>query len=920
VQIAFLDLENDELSPQRKGHLFERLTKRLVESSGYGEIVLRAKHSSLEYDIEAVHDISARYLSGEAKAHESNISGQTLAAFIGKLVPIATRTPVDGLFISTSSFTAEARDYLTSLQSSNFGALPLSLKTLVGEEIARFLASRNRCAPDDVIRSRVKDQTGMEPLDVWLVVTDRDDFVVASCAPTAISGASHFSVLQLDGGALELEPAVVSRLQRQLADLQDLQPATTISEQLPPPIIDRIPPVVGGAGWFDYKFPTPPECFIGRERHLSEIASTIDAIRSESTALRAVQILSRSGVGKSSLLLKLQGTLDQAAAMTVDGRNLRVPADTRLVIAQLVAETNARLALQIALPRSQGELQETLQAVGERLHSLSTVAIVQIDQFEALLALPPVFDTVLDLIATSTTRSLPIVWVLARKNDLAATFDESASIDLARLNELSLSIALDDFSPDESRLLLSRLAVELGTSIRPELSNAILTFSAGFPWLHKRLCAHVLSMHRAGISQRDLVQTGLRAEDLFEEDLAGLSEQDKALLRTLAAHLPNTAAELDRRLESEISAHRLTSKLNEFLGRRLLRLSGDVYDTYNDVFKTYLVTERIPFQTRYVFRMTPGACFDLLREIARVGPQDLSRFQRHIGGHQIAVLNKLRELRLLGLIVPQAGFVALSVEAQTALETDSLGELLRRSLRGNGLVLRVLDLLASEDTVSVVRVADELMKELPHLEVSERTWQQYAHLLVAWIRYSGMAYVEGSLVRLRETPSDELLERREFYRGTFAAETFVPSVRPSKVLELVELVQQQAGMSRSNVVKRFGVHRTAGLLRDGEALDLVAINDETVSAGRQARALFARGEPLTVRDVATLALSKPNVRALLEAASDKRLDSQAQRAVLGRFGSAKWTDQTWGWRLGILRSWLVATGQARSVRGGLRAL
>jgi hypothetical protein len=605
--------------------------------------------------------------------------------------------------------------------------------------------------------------------------------------------------------------------------------------------------------------------------------------------------------------------------MTIDGRNLRVPADTRLVIAQLVAELNAKYALQITLPRSQGELQETLQTAGERLRSLSAVAIVQIDQFEALLALPLVFDTVLDLIGTSTTRGLPIVWVLARKNDLATTFDESASIDLARLNELSRSVALDDFSPDESRLLLSRLAEELGTAIRSELSNAILTFSAGFPWLHKRLCAHVLSMHRAGVSQRDLVQTGLRAEDLFEEDLAGLTEQDKALLRTLAAHLPNTAAELNRRLEGEISPHRLTSKLNEFLGRKLLRLSGDVYDTYNDVFKTYLVTERIPFQTRYVFRVTPRACFDLLREIARVGPLDLSGFQRHIGCNQIAVINKLRELRLLGLIVPQPGFVALSVEAQTALETDSLGELLRRSLRANGLVLRVLDLLANEDTVSVPRIADELKKQLPHVEVSERTWQQYAQLLIAWIRYSGMAYVEGNLVRMRETPSDELLERREFYRGSFAPDTFVPSVRPVKVLELVELVRHNA-MERSDIVKRFGVHQTAGLLRDGEALDLVTLNDEVVSPGRQARALFDRGGPFTVRDIATPALSKPNVRALLESASDKALDSLAQRAVLGRFGSAKWTDQTWQWRLGILRSWLLATGQARSVRGSIRAI
>jgi hypothetical protein len=255
VQIAFVDLDSEDLTPQRKGHLFEHLTRRLVESSGYDDVVLRAKHSSLEYDIEALHHMSARRLIGEAKAHESNISGQTLTAFIGKLVPIVAQTPVDGLFISKSPFTAEARDYLASLQSSISGTLRLALKTLVGEEIANFLADRGHCASDDIIRSRVKDHTGMEPLDIWLVVTERDDFVVASCAPTAISGASHFAIFQRNGGDLDLNPSEVGHLKRQLADLQDLQPATTTPGHLPPPITHRIPPVVGGAGWFDYKFP-----------------------------------------------------------------------------------------------------------------------------------------------------------------------------------------------------------------------------------------------------------------------------------------------------------------------------------------------------------------------------------------------------------------------------------------------------------------------------------------------------------------------------------------------------------------------------------------------------------------------------------------------------------------------------------------
>lgn len=604
--------------------------------------------------------------------------------------------------------------------------------------------------------------------------------------------------------------------------------------------------------------------------------------------------------------------------VTVDGRNLRVPSDLRLLVSELVERVNENTNSSIHAPRSQDDLQNTLQAIGDELVRASGVAIIQVDQFESVLTLPRVFETVLDLVATCTTRSLPIVWVLARKNDLTVTFDEGASIDLSKLNDLSRSIGLDDFNLDESRTLLDRLASELGGSLRDDLAESILTFSGGFPWLLKRLCAHVLSMHNSGASQRDLVQAGLRAEDLFEEDLAGLTEQDKALLRTLAAHLPNTAAELIRRLEGEISPQQLTAKLNDFLGRKLLRLSGDVYDTYNDVFKTYLITRRIPFQSRYVFRVRPGPAFAVLDEVTRVGPTDLSSFQEHMGGNPIVVVNKLRELRLLGLIDPEPGRVALTSEAQTAIESNTLGELIRKSLRGNALVVRVLDLLGSKESVSLDEIVQVLQREMPHVEVTTATWRQYASLLAAWLHFANLVFVEGEQVRLREVPSDELLKRREFTGGTFSPDMFLPSVRPNRVLELLLMLRNRT-IPRSELLAHFGDRKTRGLLRDAVSLGIAAVHGQQVKLGRQGRALLDRSASVTERHIAELALTKPNVRAILDAAEHQLLDEEGQRAVLTRFGSANWAESTWRWRLGLLRAWLVATGQAKSGRLGLKA-
>ena len=919
--MAFLDQDHDALSPQRKGVLFESLTRRLATQAGYSSLILRVKHSSLEYDVEGQSSLHGVRLVGEAKAHEANVSGQVVSAFVGKLMPLAGEDPLHGLFISTSVLTAEARDYLD-------GTIPalrryqVELRTLVGAEIAQFFAEHAGYVGDDTLKSRLRELYGLELLDTWLVCTSTGEFLVASCGPDNIAAATSFAAFKTDGTELGLDETQTRRLRSQLPDLASLVPVSGESGvSADTSRVERLPTVAAGAGSFDYRFPAPPEHFIGRQGPLSELEDVIEQVRAGKTALRSLQVLSRSGVGKSSLLLKAPTSIG-VPFVTIDGRSIRTAADARLVVTEAVIRGNEQLGAseRVAEPRSLEEAALVLERLGHAIAVQQGVLVIQIDQFESTLRLPSVFEAVLNLVRTTTSQRLPIVWVFARKNDLTSTFDESAQVDLGRLNEISRQTRLDDFGPGESRLMFDQLAHELGEAVRPDLANAISTFSAGFPWLHKRLCAHVLAMKSDGVTQRELVQAGLRAEDLFEEDLAGLMEEDRALLRRLASHLPATAGELASHLEAEITVGRLTQKLNDFLGTKLLRLSGDIYDAYNDVFKTYLVTDTIPFEARYVYRAPPLAAIDMLRRIAEMGPQSLAEFQARIGGGAGANLNKLRELRLLGLIKPQAGHVELSLETQEALDNDGLGELLRRRLRGNGLVVRALDLIAANELVTLEELVGELRGEMPQVQgVSDTTWRQYARTLASWLHFASLAQLEGDNLSARDLPADEALQGRAFTRGAFAPNTFIPSVRPDKLVELLGLFDRAEDVSRSEVEVTFGKTRAPGAVQDAVALDLVRDDGDHISLGPHGSMLIAAGRAISARDIAQLALSKPNIKALLEAATPGPLAPESQRTLVARFGSAQWTDATWKWRLGILRSWVVATGLATSSRAGLSA-
>ncbi len=915
MQITFYDSENDDLTPQAKGQLFEGLVKRLAEMAGYQEIELRKKRNSLEYDVSGSHQLTARRLLGEAKAHERTMEAKEVTAFVGKVLPQMFSAQVDGLFVSTSILSAEAEDYLRSLGTS---PLPGTFRTLAGTAIPDFLATAGSCLTDATFRTAIRNKFGLEPLDTWLVVSNRADFLLATCGTHASGESTSFATLSVDGRMIEWSERELRRLKAQIPEIREIDESKTARPAPPPREGTRIAGIVAGTGWFDYKFPAAPDYFVGRVADLDDVRDRIAEIGSKRTSVRAIQILSRSGVGKSSFLLKVPTVVPETTFLTLDARSMRVPSDVRLVCVHLVQAVNDDLGTSLEGPSSQEEIQPTLEAAGALLGSRARIAAVQIDQSESLLARPTVFDALLDAIETTTLKGLPIVWILARKNDVATTYDAGSSIDLPRLNELSVSIGLDDFSPVESRTLLGALSTELREKIDPRLTDLIQTFSAGFPWLLKRLGAHVISMHRDGVPQRDLLANGLLADDLFDEDLAGLSEQDRSLLKLFAANLPSTAAELGRRLEAEVSASRLTQKLNEFLGAKLLRLTGDTYDTYNDVFKTYLITDRIPFQSRYVFRVGPGGAMPLFDQLKGLGRVDLASFHGRIGGSHIAMLNKLRELRLLGLISPERGWVSLSPDARAAIESGTLAEFIRKGLRANGLVVRVLDSLASRGALQYADIAAELKSELPHVDVSPSTWMLYAQLLTLWLHYAGLVDVDGGIVTPRAFPGHELGGERAFHRGSFADGTFLPSVRPKAVVQLLKLLAEHGSMTAKQIKPHFRVSITPGLLRDASALDLIDEASGRFYLGAQGRVLVERPEGFGDRDVAVLALPKANIRALLQGAEERPLDRPAQREILTRFGSASWTDRTWQWRIGILRTWMVATGLVTSGRSGMQ--
>jgi hypothetical protein len=103
--------------------------------------------------------------------------------------------------------------------------------------------------------------------------------------------------------------------------------------------------------------------------------------------------------------------------------------------------------------------------------------------------------------------------------------------------------------------------------------------------------AHVLTLRTKDANPAELMPAALRLDDLFDEELEELDELERDYLVQITHRFPARYQELDRYFDEEPYPPGILEKLTR---DRLLRLSGSTYDTYNDVFKEYLVYKRLP--------------------------------------------------------------------------------------------------------------------------------------------------------------------------------------------------------------------------------------------------------------------------------------------------------------------------------------
>lgn len=810
--------QNSENATYYKGKLFEQLLKLYLEQLGY-DVQLRQKRNSLEYDLTGKARLGGNSLVGEAKAHDKSITGLDFSSFVGKMFPLHSRdASILGLYLSTSSLTPDADDYYRSLEQTN---LKLEVKT--GDKLMNSITEELGLPRVETLKN-ASDNLGVFPLSIHFLMTEVGPFLVQIAADGNGATPAWFVVMRGDGSIVH-ERAFLSSLQDGITELRELRPRfQELPRSLSESVRKEIPEgLILGSEWADYRLPTSPEVFIGRRKILERILDRIF----EPNGTPVIQVKSRSGVGKSSLMAYICNQLKKREGVKTqlyDVRNIKSVLDLWSVVQRLTGETAPAVDL--------GEMERQLQ----RLSSSGVRHILLLDQFESTFALPELYDAY-ELVALSALKYRPwLTVIVARKSDLLTTYDNS-KISVEHLNEFSESVALEDFNAEEAVELINRISAHAGRTISAEVKNYVLEFARGFPWLLKRTMTHILRLLGAGVQQAELIPSALRLDNLFDEELEELDEIERDYLVRIAQRLPATYQDLDRAFEEDRHLPEVLEKLTRY---RLLRLSGSTYDTYNDVFKDYLVFQKLPdFRLSFIYRLGPSSVLGPFRHLSTQRPcttEELAQMFRIATG---STLNLIRELRNLGLIEREGHFWIVPEVVLDSYGRGRLGEYIRQQFVKNGIITDLIAEIQAKGSLRVELLASFLVERFPFIIATRKTWRQYANKLRGWLRTVRLVEEHNGEICLpqadRATIAREIGNLKVTLQARGEGLHFLPGVYWSHVRSLFISVSQSVRDSGLTSKQKDALHslQDIGICKE-DGTFVVSSFEEVIEAARTA--------------------------------------------------------------------------------------
>lgn len=812
----------DNQSTTEKGKILEQLTSNILRIQQF-DVLDTVRVTGIEVDVLAKHRVNNAQIYVECKAWADPLPADVITKLLGNVM---LKNVTAGWLVTTGPLSKDAKGIMSEWENrTDESRAKISFYTC--ERIIDLLNDTRQIISAKEIANaasqtfRISENVTLLLLSncmVWVVpvLDENSNFVSSVIAYDASTGKRITDKARLD--ELKTHKSSYSSYQWLAEEKAE---DTRYSNQLKQEF-DSIVPVISGEDWTDYR-PARPEDFVGRKQLIDSVFSFFENVNSQNTSTRLFAIKAPSGMGKSSVILKIMSmarvkkfskkyfvyAVDVRTAMSARYVELVLKACFDRAAEAGFLDLNVKNA-EYASPQ-QYLSSSPIRAALEGLHKEGKTIILIFDQFEELFSkkeLFSLFDNMRALSNLVDSAQGQLVIGYAWKTDLTIPADHPAYYMWANLSDRRKEFDLSQFKSSEIKSAIKVFGKQLGETINPILNNYLTKQCQGYPWLLKKLCIHVFKLITEGNSQDSVIGQRLNIVELFEKDISDLTPEQHACLKEIAQNSPADYFSITDLYSNEL--------VQTLINQRLIIRRASKLTLYWDIFRDYVLNKTVPaLVLDYIPQMQFVSLIRITNCLLEENNLSVDVLAQKTGMNVTTIDNVMIDAVMFGVVQKKDGIVTLIPESVEDLITQ-LQSFFRKHI--------VYQRLLSSDSKGLSyenyqQIFHEIYSES---NLSEKTKMIYCTKLLNWfLRLSildesaGRIMISTSTKRVDIDPKtiSKRVRVRSQYNGT---NLFWGQSSPERMEEAYYLIQK--GQHSYQAMKENGYRNAIELLSAAQAL------------------------------------------------------------------------------------------------------